>query len=355
MDRRTLTKIGLAGFALSGLVLPSMAAEDLKLKYSDRPDVKAFINDVSKRRALDPEWVAEVINSATYQPKIERLMTPKKPKPGTKSLMRDWDRYRDMFLGTYRINLGAEFWKNNKELLDRAHKEFGVDPAVIVGIIGVETRYGENTGSWKILDALVTLSFDYRRRSDFFKKELEEFLVFLQQNGLHHLQVQGSYAGAIGMPQFMPSSIKRFGVDYDGDGKVDLSNSVADTIGSVANYLAKNGWQEGQPMILDAYISPKNAVTYGSGKTARFELGKLLDAGVKLRDPNLVVDPKTKVFVVDLPFYPSNSTTTDHIYKLGTKNFATVLRYNSQYFYATAVAELASAIALKLGEQGLIS
>lgn len=357
MDRRTIIKLSLMGTATAGLILPSIAAEDssAKLKYSQRPDVKKFIKDVSARRNLDPLWVADVIDSATYQPKIESLMTPKKPKPGTKTLMRDWDRYRDMFLGSYRINLGAQFWKDNEALLERARKEYGVDPAVIVGIIGVETRYGENTGNWKILDALVTLSFDYQRRAKFFKNELEEFLVFLHQNDLHHKDVQGSFAGAIGMPQFMPSSIKRFGVDFDGDGKVDLNHSVADTIGSVANYLSKNGWQEGLPMVLEADITPALAQKYGSGTVARFPLGQVKNAGVKLTKADQKLPDNTQVFVIDLPFYPDKSTVNDHIYKLGTKNFTSVLRYNSQYFYAAAVAELATAIAQKLGKKGLMA
>ena len=186
MFRRPLLLAGVVSLSVfSGLALAqsmSSTSAEKAMRYSERPDVKKFIADVSRRRGLDSEWMAEVLDQATYQPKIERLMTPKKFKPGTRDSRRDWEKYRAIFLGRDRLNLGARFWKENRATLERAKKEFGVDPAVIVGIIGVETRYGENTGSWKVLDSLVTLSFDYNRRADFFKKELEVYLVFINNN-----------------------------------------------------------------------------------------------------------------------------------------------------------------------------
>jgi membrane-bound lytic murein transglycosylase B len=353
MRRRTVLKgtIGLTSFALG--VFPSFAAQDKVLRYSQRPDVKRFIADVANRRGLTPEWIASVLDEGVYQPKVEKMMTPKKIKPGTKLLSRDWNRYRDIFLGAYRINLGTRFWKEHKELLLRAQKEFGVDPAVIVGIIGVETRYGENTGNWRVLDALVTLSFDYKRRADFFKKELEEFLVILKNNNLKSSEVLGSYAGAIGIPQFMPSSIKRFGVDFDGDGKIDINNSVADTIGSIANFLAKNGWVSGLPMILQADVNQEHHKRFGSGLKARYSLSELEAAGLVIHSKK-ELDGDIPVFVVDLPYYPEDSAQNAHYYKVGTRNFSSVLHYNPQYFYAAAVAELGSAVAKNVGEKGLI-
>lgn len=354
MRRRLFTFAAANTLALTGLAFPSFAAEEKKLPYSRRPEVKKFIADVSKRRNLNPAWVAEVIDCAVYQPKIERLMTPKKAKPGAKPIVKDWNRYKSAFLGHYRIGLGYEFWKDHKDLLLRAQKEYGVDPAAIIGIIGVETRYGQNKGSWKVLDALVTLSFDYTRRAEFFRKELEEFLCFLQQNSLSHHEVVGSFAGAVGMPQFMPSSIRRFGVDFDGDGKIDISRSPADAIGSVANYLAKHGWKAGVPMIVEAKVPLKAAERFGGGTRARHTLSEVTKAGVKIQDPALKLPADTPVFIADLPYLLEDKTpSTDH-HILATCNFATVLRYNSSYFYAAAVAELGSAVARRLGEEPLI-
>lgn len=354
MRRRLFTFAAANTLALTGLAFPSFASEEKKMPYSRRPEVKKFISDVSARRNLKPTWVADVIDCAVYQPKIERLMTPKKAKPGAKPIIKDWNRYKSAFLGHYRIGLGYEFWKDHKDLLLRAEKEYGVDPAAIIGIIGVETRYGQNKGSWKVLDALVTLSFDYTRRAEFFRKELEEFLCFLQQNELSHHEVLGSYAGAVGMPQFMPSSIRRYGVDFDGDGKIDISRSPADAIGSVANYLAGHGWRRGVPMIVEAKVPQKAAERFGGGTRARHKLAEVTAAGVKIKDPSLKLAADTQVFIADLPYLLADKTpSTDH-HILATCNFATVLRYNSSYFYAAAVAELGSAVARRLGEEPLI-
>lgn len=183
MLRRSILISGISGLAaFSGLALAqsmSSTSAEKALPYSKRPEVKKFIQDVCSRRGLNQDWVAAVLDQATYQPKIERLMTPKRTKPGTKDTRKDWEKYRNIFLGAHRLNLGVQFWKDNETSLERAREIYHVDPAVIIGIIGVETRYGENTGNWKVLDSLVTLSFDYKRRADFFKKELEEFLVIL--------------------------------------------------------------------------------------------------------------------------------------------------------------------------------
>lgn len=328
--------------------------EEKSLPYSQRPEVQRFIRDVARRRGLDPTWIATVLDQATYQPKIERLMTPKRSKPNTRDSRKDWEKYRNIFLGADRLHLGARFWKDNKVYLDKAKEIYHVDPAVIIGIIGVETRYGENTGSWKVLDSLVTLSFDYKRRADFFKKELEEFLVFLHQNQLKPFEVEGSYAGAVGLPQFMPSSIKKFGVDFDGDGKIDINKSPADTIGSIANYLHSMGWQEGLPMVIEADISEEQHRKYGGGTTARFSWSRLLKDGLKPLDEKNKYPDDMQVFIVDFPFYLPGSLELDKIYRVGTKNFTAVLRYNSSYFYAGAVSELATAIAELVGEPGLI-
>ena len=358
MLRRSILISGISGLAaFSGLALAqsmSSTSAEKALPYSKRPEVKKFIQDVCSRRGLNQDWVAAVLDQATYQPKIERLMTPKRTKPGTKDTRKDWEKYRNIFLGAHRLNLGVQFWKDNETSLERAREIYHVDPAVIIGIIGVETRYGENTGNWKVLDSLVTLSFDYKRRADFFKKELEEFLVILYKNDLKPFDVQGSYAGAVGLPQFMPSSIKRFGVDFDGDGKIDINHSTADTIGSIANYLSKHGWVEGLPMLIEADISPAQAAKFGGGTNPRFTWNQLISNGVKPLDNDEHFAGNMPVFIVDYPFYLPGSLDFEKLYRVGTKNFTAVLRYNSSYFYAGAVAELGSAIAEMMGKKGLI-
>lgn len=358
MLRRSILISGISGLAaFSGLALAqsmSSTSAEKALPYSKRPEVKKFIQDVCSRRGLNQDWVAAVLDQATYQPKIERLMTPKRTKPGTKDTRKDWEKYRNIFLGAHRLNLGVQFWKDNETSLERAREIYHVDPAVIIGIIGVETRYGENTGNWKVLDSLVTLSFDYKRRADFFKKELEEFLVILYKNDLKPFDVQGSYAGAVGLPQFMPSSIKRFGVDFDGDRKIDINHSTADTIGSIANYLSKHGWVEGLPMLIEADISPAQAAKFGGGTNPRFTWNQLISNGVKPLDNDEHFAGNMPVFIVDYPFYLPGSLDFEKLYRVGTKNFTAVLRYNSSYFYAGAVAELGSAIAEMMGKKGLI-
>lgn len=359
MFRRSMILSGIAGLAaFSGLCLAqsmSSTSAEKAMAYSQRPEVKRFIQEVCRRRGLPVDWVSAVLDQATYQPKIERLMTPKKAKPGTKDTRKDWEKYRNIFLGAHRLNLGVEFWKANKQYLDKAKEVFHVDPAVIIGIIGVETRYGENTGSWKVLDSLVTLSFDYKRRADFFKKELEEFLVILYKNDLKPFDVEGSYAGAVGLPQFMPSSIKRFGVDFDEDGKIDINHSTADTIGSIANYLSKHGWVEGEPMLIEADITAEQAGRFGGGTNPKYKWEQLLKAGVKPVDSASNFPGTMPVFIVDFPFYLPGSLDFDKLYRVATKNFTAVLRYNSSYFYAGAVAELGTAVAELMGQRGLIN
>ena len=358
MFRRPILLAGIAGLSVfSGLALAqsmSSTASEKAMPYSQRPEVKRFIKDVAHRRGLNEEWIAAILDQATYQPKIERLMTPKKAPPGKKDQRKDWEKYRNIFLGQYRLSLGQKFWEKNREYLEKARKIYHVDPAVIIGIIGVETRYGENTGSWKVLDSLVTLSFDYKRRADFFKKELEEFLVILHKNDLKPFEVEGSFAGAIGLPQFMPSSLKRFGVDFDGDGKIDINHSTADTIGSIANYLSKHGWVEGLPMIIEADITNEQASQFGGGTNPKHKWSTLLKNGVSPLDKTAKYSPNMPVFIVDFPYYLPGSLDYAKLYRVATKNFTSVLRYNSSYFYAGAVLELGSAIAELMGEKGLV-
>ena len=179
------------------------------------------------------------------------LMTP------TKNGERSWQNYRANFLNPRRVEAGTAFWRQNAKALERAAAVYGVPPEIVVAIIGVETEYGRNTGSFRVLDALATLAFDYPRRAEFFRGELEQFLLLTRETRSDAGSYRGSYAGAIGIPQFMPGSIRRYAVDFDGNGRIDLRGSPADAIGSVANFLKEHGWLAGEPVLLKAKPSPE--------------------------------------------------------------------------------------------------
>src|SRR5437764_5569372 len=205
--------------------------------------------EVAARHDFDPAWVRRVLGQAQQLPVVTRLMQPAPP-----GQPKNWAVYRSRFIDGTRIAAGVRFWQEHRSTLQRAEQEFGVPAEIIVGIIGVETIYGRQMGDFRILDALATLSFDFpanhpraAERTQYFHGELEQFLAFHQAEHSDPLAPRGSYAGAWGMPQFMPSSLARWGRDYDGDGRIDLANSAADAIGSVASYFKGYGWITGMP------------------------------------------------------------------------------------------------------------
>ncbi|MES2944426.1 MAG: lytic murein transglycosylase, partial [Pseudomonadota bacterium] len=217
--------------------------------YATRPEVMQFADDLASRRNLDPAWVRDAIGQARYNPTVSKLM-----QPPAKAFVKNWRVYRSRFIDPIRIEAGLQFWRANQATLARAEKEYGVPAEIIVGIIGVETIYGRDTGSFRVMDSLVTLAFDFpsshpraRERSEFFKDEIEQFLTLQNRRGLDPFEARGSYAGAMGMPQFMPSSWVKYAVDFDGDGRIDLWNSPVDVIGSVASYFKAFNWQPGMP------------------------------------------------------------------------------------------------------------
>ena len=217
--------------------------------YASRPEVMLFADDLAARRDLDPTWVRNAIGQAKYSPVVARLMQPA-PKP----FVKNWRVYRSRFIDSVRIAAGVKFWQANLATLERAEKEYGVPIDIIVGIIGVETIYGRDTGSFRVMDAITTLAFDFpashpraQERSEFFKGEIEQFLTLQSRRSADPFAPRGSFAGAMGMPQFMPSSWVKYAVDFDGDGNIDLWNSTADVIGSVANYFKAFNWQPGMP------------------------------------------------------------------------------------------------------------
>ncbi len=314
--------------------------------YASRAEALALADEIAERRGLDRRWVRETIAQARQLPQVVKLMTP-----APKGTPKNWAVYRSRFIEPRRIAAGVRFWQAYQPLLARAEATYGVPAEIIVGIIGVETIYGQQTGSFRVLDALATLAFDFpaehpraAERSKFFRGELEQLLSLHGRAGLDALSVRGSYAGAMGLPQFMPSSWARFAVDFDGDGRIDLFNSPADVIGSVANYFKLFNWQPGMPthytvgfdaerLDKDALLAPDILPTFSVASfTAK---GAVLDArGLQHAGPLALVELQNG----DEP--PS--------YLAGTENFYVITRYNWSSYYALAVIELGQAVAAAL-------
>ena len=223
--------------------------EPIGTPYARRADAMQFADDLAERRDLDREWVRQAIGQARFLPQVPKLMLPP-----AKGQAKNWRLYRSRFIDPVRIRAGLRFWQDNAETLTRAERAYGVPAEIIVGIIGVETIYGQQMGNFRVMDALATLAFDFpaahpraAERTEFFQRELEQFLSLTHRTHVDPFTPRGSYAGAMGLGQFMPSSWVRHAIDFDGDGRVDLFNSPADAIGSVANYFIAHGWKPGMP------------------------------------------------------------------------------------------------------------
>lgn len=306
--------------------------------YATRDDVMRVAEDLAQRRDLDREWVRNAIAQARHLPVVVRLM-----QPAPAGTAKNWRVYRSRFIDPVRIGAGLRFWQDNRETLERAEREYGVPAEIIVGIIGVETIYGQNMGNFRVIDALATLAFNFpanhpraTERSQYFLGELEQFLTQQHRAGTDPLEPLGSYAGAMGMPQFMPTSRAKFAVDFDGDGVIDLNRSAADVIGSVANYFKAFNWQPGMPthypvrfdsarLDMDALMAPDILPTFSvasfTAKGAVLEGSALQHSG-----PLALVELQNGA---DAPQYVA-----------GTENFYAITRYNWSSYYAMAVIEL---------------
>lgn len=316
--------------------------------YAARPDALAFADDLTARRGLDAAWVRAALAQARYLPQLPKLVLP--PPPG--SAVKNWQVYRSRFVEPVRIRAGVRFWRRNAATLARAEREYGVPAQVIVGILGVETLYGQQMGTLRVLDTLSTLAFDFpaehpraAQRQAYFRGELEQFLSLCSHTDTDPTEPRGSYAGAMGMPQFMPSSWVRWAIDYDGDGRVDLSHSAADAIGSVANYLAGHGWTPGMPayyalqfdpahLQLDALLAPDILPSFSAAQMQT--QGVLLDAAGQAHEGMLAL-----IELKNGAAAPS--------YVAGTGNFYTLTRYNWSSYYAMAVLALGQAVAQAYG------
>ena len=299
--------------------------------YAKRPEVKAFISDMAKRHGFVERELVYLFSRVKREDQVLQFIRPP-DKP------RSWQEYRDIFLTEKRVALGAEFWTANRALLERAQREFGVPPEYILAIVGIETFYGRNMGRWRVVDALTTLAFDYPPRAAYFRDELEQYLLLARDLGFDVFSVRGSYAGAIGIPQFMPGSQRRFAVDFDRDGAVDLRRNSADAIGSVANFLKQHGWQAGGAVMFEAKVEGDAWRRYADGGIEpRHRLAELRRAGARFAAP-AELDGALGA-LVELPT-PDRASE----YRVTLQNFYVLTRYNRSAFYATAVAELAAAL-----------
>jgi len=312
--------------------------------FADWKEVSSFIDTMVATHGFNRTELQAVFNKTRYIDSAIQLMKPAPPgRP------KNWRAYRARFVEPIRIDAGVQFWNAHAEALERAEARFGVPAEIIVGIIGVETMYGRNTGNFRVMDAITTLAFAYPdtptrvARMAMFRSELESTLLLARESGLDPFSLTGSYAGAIGWPQFMPGSIRKFAVDFDGDGRVDLRNSPVDAIGSVANFLVQHGWKTGEPYVFPVTVSAPDGdgkarweQFIGGGLEAKFTLDEMRTAGVT---PGMAPPNDMLFSLVDLQ---NGLEPTE--YWLGAANFFAITHYNRSYFYAMSVVDLSRAV-----------
>jgi membrane-bound lytic murein transglycosylase B len=307
--------------------------------YGGREDVMSFADSVAQRQQLDAQTVRDILRRARFIPAVGKAIMP--PPAGT---AKNWAAYRARFVEPSRINAGLAFWQTHAKWLELAEERYGVPAEIVVGIVGVETLYGRHMGSFRVIDALATLAFDFpsgrKDRSPFFRDELEQFLVLTQREGVDPLSVRGSFAGAMGLPQFMPSSFMKYAVDFDGNGHIDLHKSHADVIGSVARYLSDFGWQRDLPTHFDVSVPVEvsdRAVLLAPDILPTFAPQEFVDRGALL--PAQAMQTTSKLALVEL----QNGDAAPS-YVAGTSNFYAVTRYNWSSYYAMAVIDLGAAV-----------
>lgn len=304
----------------------------------NRKEVQTFIHQMVNQHHFDAKQLTAILNEAQFQPKIiESMERPYEKK--------NWDIYKNLFLTDQRVQEGVAFWQANSKTLEKAQKQYGVPADMIVAIIGVETLYGKHQGNYRVLDALTTLAFYYPKRADFFTKELKEFLLLCREHHVPATQYLGSYAGAMGKPQFMPSSYRFYAVDFTGNGKRDLMNDDRDVIGSVANYFHHHGWKPNQPVAEMARItgSGYKRVSMNS-KVPDYTLNQLVHLGVKPIDTGR---HPSQAGVIEL------TTDVGQEYWLAYPNFYVITHYNTSPQYALVVYLLAQELRERRNSQQL--
>ena len=329
--------------AASAAASPGAAAAE---RYASRDDAMQWAEEAASRLDLPLSWVREQIGQARRIVRIEQLVLPA-PSPTAKN----WAAYRSRFIEPRRIEAGAAFWQRHRLALERAQESYGVPASIIVGIIGVETLYGQHMGNFRVMDALATLAFDFpaahpraAERQAFFKRELDHFLRLTERSGTDPFSIRGSYAGAMGMPQFMPSSWSHHAVDFDGDGRIDLFNSTTDVIGSVANYFKAFQWKPGMPTHYPVTLTPGQTdmdALLAPDILPSFSVASFTAKGAQLEGPALQhTGPLALIELRNGEAAPS--------YVAGTENFYAVTRYNWSSYYAMAVIELGQAVAERM-------
>lgn len=299
----------------------------------DYPYLGALIDRLVAEHGLDRGELVRTFDRVTLRPEVlEAIQRPAERLP--------WHRYRSFFVNPAQIENGAAFWRRHERVLERAASETGVPPEIIVSIIGIETRYGATLGSHPVLDSLTTLALQYPRRQKFFGSELENFLLLANEHSLDPLAIRGSYAGAIGIPQFMPSSYREYAVDFSGDGKADLVNQTEDAIGSVANYLTRFEWRPGQPVSVrvDTGSVPDSAPS--NQREPSTTVSDLHAMGVEL---NAGVAGDARAGLVRLDGEDATR------YSVAFDNFYVIMRYNPSFLYAMAVNDLSDALKKEYG------
>ena len=311
------------------LVVAAGCASTAPHPFDDRAEIDAFIAEMVQKYQFDERELKQVFARVQLRPAIIAAMErPAEAKP--------WYQYRPIFVNNARIREGVAFWDANSDALQRAQTIYGVPPEIIVAIIGVETRYGRYKGGFPVIDALSTLAFAYPPRSKFFRSELEQYLLMTREEHIDPLSMKGSYAGAMGQPQFIASSFRNYAVDFDGDGHRDLWNSATAAIGSVGNYFKQHGWLPGQPVATRAQVEGSGYQTLlAGGLKPQWSITELDQAGVTV-DPPTPGEIRGALFALETEHGPE--------YWVGWQNFYAITRYNRSPLYAMAVYQLGEAI-----------
>lgn len=312
--------------------------------YAARAEVMAQVPEMAQRLRLPEVYVRNAIGNANFLPNVPRLILP-----AGKGVRRNWAAYRSRFVEPVRIRAGVQFWRENAPALQRAEREYGVPAHFIVGIIGVETIFGRHMGNLRVIDTLSTLSFDFpaehpraEARNRFFRQELEAYLLLCARNRDNPLDLRGSYAGAMGLPQFMPSSWNQYAVDYDGDRHIDLFTSPTDAIGSVAAYFRAFGWEPGLPPVYEVRLDEERLqlpTLLASDIRPSFTAQQMADYGAPLQEAAPHLGQNGKLALIEL----ENGQAAPSYYA-GTQNFYVITRYNNSSYYAKAVIDLGEAV-----------
>ncbi len=322
--------------------ISSLGRAEILRKYHDNVPAQEFIATMVKEHDLDPLDMQLLFTEATYKQSIIDAMN----RPAER--VKEWKDYRKIFVTEKRLSQGVEFWAEHRSTLEKAQADYGVPAEIIVAILGVETYYGRMTGSYRVIDALSTLAFDYPKRSAFFIRELENFLLLCREQSLNPLNLTGSYAGAMGYGQFMPSSYRAYAVDYSGDGVVDIWNDPVDAIGSIANYFTRHGWKTGAPITMRARIKGQyNQDIVNKTIKPELTLAVLEQEGFTPVVPAMkgnhavdeVLSPETKA----IPLKLQGDSGVE--FWLGLHNFYVITRYNTSFRYAMAVTQLSELLA----------